>query len=180
MTKKLGKKMIPGSEYAGAKIFKWVIDKYGKEFIDKTTSKIWKRYKEVELIESSAKYIKEMRHQYGYMKILGMNEPIELEGIYTRVNIIERPRFDAEKEQNYILIKKCELEDLLIQYAYLKSQKEEILDRPIEYDESNLSLEARIEREEIKKIEEKIKIESAELDKRFNKFFNSISYFYIS
>lgn len=69
----------------GVKIFAWLITNFAKEIIKQTLSKAWTKYRTHSSEKSVFDYFESMSGQYGTMKILGMNEPVSLEGIYTNL-----------------------------------------------------------------------------------------------
>ena len=70
------------------KTFQWLWKNYGKEF----TGKKLDEFKEGKRFEQAAvDYANDMHERYGSIKILGMTSPIPLEGIYTRVSMLDKP-----------------------------------------------------------------------------------------
>lgn len=73
-----------------AKSFQWVWSKYGKDIIDASGKHLKKQWQEEGFNRAAEEYAKDMKRQYGTVKILGMEAPISLEGIFTDVNVLSK------------------------------------------------------------------------------------------
>lgn len=92
-------------------IFKWVWDEYGKDIISKSFAKsseaIKSKWNKVQIEKAAKAYTAEIKRQYGKMRVIGMAQPISLEGIFTHVNVLTQPtawrRYSIEQlAQNYL------------------------------------------------------------------------------
>jgi len=71
-----------------AKTFTWLWKHFGKEFAGKK----WAEFVDSKRFEQAAvDYSNDMHERYGTIKILGMDSPVPLEGIYTRVSMLDKP-----------------------------------------------------------------------------------------
>jgi len=92
-------------------IFKWVWDEYGKDIISKSFAKssdvIKSKWNKAQIEKAAKAYTAEIKRQYGKMQIIGMAQPIPLEGIFTHVNVLTKPtawrRYSIEQlTQSYL------------------------------------------------------------------------------
>lgn len=80
--------MPPLETVALTKILSWVWETYGKDITDKTLKKAW----DVVRWENSARrYGEKVQRLYGTTRVLGRPNPIPLDGIYTAVNLLDKP-----------------------------------------------------------------------------------------
>jgi predicted NACHT family NTPase len=91
----------PATLAAGSTAAAWLWDKYGKEFIDKLGGKAKGRWAKFNWRKASESYRQKMAELYGTTRILGKSGPVELEGIFTDVFILDKPtalrRYDLEE-----------------------------------------------------------------------------------
>ncbi len=80
--------MIPGAETALVETFKWVWKFFGKDITKNTTKKAKDKWESFGFEKAAQKYADKMKDLYGTMKIWRMASPIELEGIFTHINIL--------------------------------------------------------------------------------------------
>lgn len=77
---------------AGGKAVAWLWDKYGKALADKALDDAKKKWAEVQWVEAAQKYRARMLDLHGTLRVLGKPEPVPLEGVFTDVFILDRPR----------------------------------------------------------------------------------------
>ncbi len=95
------------------KTFTWLWKDYGKEFAGKK----WTEFVESKRFEQAASdYARDMHERYGSIKILGMDSPIPLEGIYTRVSMLAKPTiftYIPKEQLEQIYINDCSFGEVL-------------------------------------------------------------------
>jgi hypothetical protein len=69
----------------------WIWQTYGKSITDKNPSEVRSKWERFNWEQASEKYKERVKQLYGTMRILGMSEPVSLEGIYTDVFVLDKP-----------------------------------------------------------------------------------------
>ncbi len=86
------------------KVFQWVWDNFAKDFVKSNFKRNWDTFKEeARFDKAAAVYAEEMLRRYGTIKILDMTSPVSLEGIYTRVKILDKPTAFTGAPKDHIL-----------------------------------------------------------------------------
>jgi hypothetical protein len=83
-----------------AAIFAWVWDQYGREITNKAGKTIWERLR---WEDRALRYAQKVQRLYGQMQILGQTRPVQLEDVYTAINLLDKPtawqRYSIEEMQ---------------------------------------------------------------------------------
>ncbi len=83
--------MITGIETSALEIFKWIGKNIGKDIIKSSSKTMAEKWNFFGMDKAAAEYAKKMKKIYGNMHIWGMSSPIDLEGIFTNVNVLSKP-----------------------------------------------------------------------------------------
>ncbi|MCP9493364.1 MAG: NACHT domain-containing protein [Pyrinomonadaceae bacterium MAG19_C2-C3] len=85
----------------GEDIIQSLVTKLGSKALNKTTETAKAAWERVEWQSAANKYLSKIQKLYGTIRVLGMPEPISLEGIFTDVLILDRPtayrRYDIKE-----------------------------------------------------------------------------------
>lgn len=91
-------------------IFRWVWNTFGKEIASRTAEKAWEQ---VEWKLSAKKYSTKVRELYDAMRIIGLGT-VPLEGIFTDVTILEKPKASRRYESIESLEKRYSAREQLL------------------------------------------------------------------
>ncbi|HEY0376415.1 MAG TPA: NACHT domain-containing protein [Pyrinomonadaceae bacterium] len=101
----------------------WLWQTYGKSITGKTLGAVRSKWEHFNWGRASEKYRERVKQLYGTMRILGMAEPVSLEGIYTDVFILDKPTAFKRYDIKHLVRESTERDRLIRAFEGRKRRK---------------------------------------------------------